>query len=135
ETSCRRMMPGIVPMNYGRVLAGVALRWVARHVRHPPSLDPGGGEDPPDAVAMDEPLMARDALRHIARAHYLPRPARTEDLLDRLRLHRPRPDHRDQRRGRPDAAAAPADGGRLLRRGDGGGRRARCPRPHPHHAE
>ena len=78
----------------------------------------------------DQPLVAGDALRHAARAHHLGHPARhaapsrstsTSSTIE-LRIA-------DQRRHGPHAAAAPAAGGRLLRRVPGRAPGARTSSP------
>ena len=108
---------------------------LGRHLRHRPSLDPGDRQGEARLHAVDQPLLARHALRHRAGSHHRSDGVRSARLPDRPRLHQPRAGGERDGRTPPRVRARAALGGRLLRRADGGARRARAGRRDRHPAQ
>src|SRR5262245_62128026 len=68
RTIARMVRPRVSDVEEQRRVAGRPAGGVARHLRNAAPVDADSGEGAPRPDAADQSLLARDALRHIARA-------------------------------------------------------------------
>src|SRR5438128_3514853 len=77
-------------------LAGAAARGLGAHPRDAAHVDPGRRQSPVGAQPVHEPLVARAALRHRARAYDVAHPLRGRNVRNRVRFHRAQPAHPEE---------------------------------------
>src|SRR5690349_6948883 len=78
------------PIGLDGKLARTPIRALEGHLRYVASLDAGGREDPPRAIALAQSFLARPALCDRARADDLVHPVSRARVRHRLRLRRSR---------------------------------------------
>ena len=111
-----------------RTMARPPLCGLEGHLRHAAPVVPDRRQDPAGPDAVDQPLVARHALRHGARPDHLADPVRRARVSDRFRLHRSRAADPDQRRRRATVRARSPRRSPISTCGHGGAGRARASR-------